>query len=575
VIDAEISLASAIQSGRGRYALLLGSGVSRAAGIPSGWEVVLDLVQQIAEIEGADTAGDPETWYRDRFGHEPRYSELLAELARSQADRAALLRRYFEPSEEERAEGLKVPTAAHRAIAELVRDGWVSVIVTTNFDRLLETALEEAGVAPTVIASADAAKGALPLVHNACTVIKVHGDYRDARIRNTPEELAAYDPVFNQLLNRVFDEYGLVVCGWSGEYDTALGDAILKCETRRFQTFWAARGKLGDRARALLEHREAQLVKVADADAFFVGLVEKVVSLAELRSGGPASAKVAVATLKRYLPDESHRIRLHDLISDEVARVEDATSTERFPVGGAVVSHEALVERLQRYESACETLVGLMATLGYWASPDQQRLLTDTLERLVRSGDEDGAGLVAWLHLRRYPALLVFYATGLGAVARGDFGTLARILGDAEVRRHGDLTPLSSRLNPWEIVDSDLLNVPGGQRYYTPIQNRLHSVLREPLREFVREEERWEEVFDRFELLFAVVCAHLENGWFPPGRFGWRRYHGGGDVFEWARNQVDRQSEHWPFVRGRPFDQDIEAFRQALDAVSQRHVGWH
>lgn len=32
----------------GTYALLLGSGVSRAAGIPTGWEVTLDLVRKAA-----------------------------------------------------------------------------------------------------------------------------------------------------------------------------------------------------------------------------------------------------------------------------------------------------------------------------------------------------------------------------------------------------------------------------------------------------------------------------------------------------------------------------------------------
>jgi hypothetical protein len=40
VIDPLISLAFAIQSNKGVYALLLGSGVSRAAQIPTGWEIV-------------------------------------------------------------------------------------------------------------------------------------------------------------------------------------------------------------------------------------------------------------------------------------------------------------------------------------------------------------------------------------------------------------------------------------------------------------------------------------------------------------------------------------------------------
>ena len=42
----------------------------------------------------------------------------------------------------------KTPTPAHRAIASLVKAGYIRVIVTTNFDRLVEQALTDAGVPP-------------------------------------------------------------------------------------------------------------------------------------------------------------------------------------------------------------------------------------------------------------------------------------------------------------------------------------------------------------------------------------------------------------------------------------------
>ena len=36
----------------GACALLLGSGLSRAAGIPTGWEITLDLVRKVAALRG-------------------------------------------------------------------------------------------------------------------------------------------------------------------------------------------------------------------------------------------------------------------------------------------------------------------------------------------------------------------------------------------------------------------------------------------------------------------------------------------------------------------------------------------
>ena len=71
--------------------------------------------------------------------------------------------------------------------------------------------------------------GALPLIHTKCCVFKVHGDYLDTRIRNSPAELQRYPQEFNQLLDRIFDEFGLIVCGWSAEWDSGLRDAILRC----------------------------------------------------------------------------------------------------------------------------------------------------------------------------------------------------------------------------------------------------------------------------------------------------------------------------------------------------------
>jgi SIR2-like domain len=70
----------------------------------------------------------------------------------------------------------------------------VRVVITTNFDRLIENALREAGVEPTVISSEDAIAGATPLVHSQCTIIKIHGDYLDARIKNTDAELEESPP---------------------------------------------------------------------------------------------------------------------------------------------------------------------------------------------------------------------------------------------------------------------------------------------------------------------------------------------------------------------------------------------
>jgi hypothetical protein len=138
MIEPTIQAAFAVQSTPGGYALLLGSGISRGAEIPTGWDVVLDLLRKVASLSGTDAGADPEAFYRDTFGSDPDYSKLLEQIARTPAERQAVLRGYFEPTVDERERGAKVPTPAHRAIARLVAAKYIKVIITTNFDRLIE-----------------------------------------------------------------------------------------------------------------------------------------------------------------------------------------------------------------------------------------------------------------------------------------------------------------------------------------------------------------------------------------------------------------------------------------------------
>lgn len=215
MVNNDMTLTFSVRNSPGVYALLLGSGVSTEAEIPSGWGVLQDLARQLADVEGEDADPDPIEWYDERYGNPPEYDELLEELARSREERQALLEDYFEPTEDEREEGVKTPSEAHECIAWLVEHDYINVIVTTNFDRLLEHALQDRGVTPKVISTAEVARGAPPLSQTDAVILKVNGDYKETNIKNTPEELEEYDPAIREKLDTVFDEYGLIASVFS------------------------------------------------------------------------------------------------------------------------------------------------------------------------------------------------------------------------------------------------------------------------------------------------------------------------------------------------------------------------
>ncbi len=282
MIDPVDSLAFSIQRNPGAYALLLGSGVSSAAGVLTGREITLVLVRELVLVSGQTATPDLERWYTEKFAEPPNYSKLVTELAGTQAERQRLLRPFFKPTPQEREEGVKRPTAAHRSIARLVRRQFIRVIITTNFDRLIEEALEDEGITPTILSSPEQVRSMMPLTHTPCCLFKIHGDYLDTRILNTPTELKTYPDEYNTLLDRIFDDFGLVVCGWSAVGDSALCNAMYRTTSRRFTTYWAIKqGELAsDEARRLIKHCDARKVKSEDADSFFLRIQKGIESLA-------------------------------------------------------------------------------------------------------------------------------------------------------------------------------------------------------------------------------------------------------------------------------------------------------
>jgi predicted ATPase len=302
MIEPTVSLALTLESNPGAYACLLGSGVSATSGIPTGWGIVVDLVERVARSLGEDPGDDPAAWYEARYGEEPNYSKLLDEVARTPTERARLLKSYFEPTEHERQQHLKEPTPAHRALASLAKRGVLRMFVTTNFDRLLERALEDENITPTVVSSADDLQGASPLTVGDITIVKVNGDYLDARIKNTPDELSAYDPAIDALLDRVLADFGLIVSGWSGQWDTALVEAFERCETPCYSTYWAGpRAPKGHGAR-IMARRKGHFIQIPGADEFFTDLSSRL-----QQAGTPEPAETSPAAespVKGNLPTQ-------------------------------------------------------------------------------------------------------------------------------------------------------------------------------------------------------------------------------------------------------------------------------
>lgn len=582
MIDPIHSLAFSIQANRGAYALLLGSGVSRAAKIPTGWEVTLDLIQKLAAIQGDTADPDPEAWYVEKFGKEPDYSDLLENLAKTPAERQQLLRTYWEPSEQEREEGGKQPTPAHRAISDLAKQGFIKIIVTTNFDRLMENALRDTGIEPTVLSSPDQVRGALPLIHVQCCVIKVHGDYLDTRIRNTPAELRTYPEEFNKLLDRIFEEFGLIVCGWSATWDDALRAAIERCPSRRFATYWAVMGKSNDKAQRLINQRKAETIIIQDADTFFQTVRQHVQSIEDFSTPHPLSIEASVTTLKRYLSEPRYHIQLSDFVDETVERIIKTTTGEAFAVQRSWPSDgKSITACLRSYDAACSILLSMAAVGGYWAKEGHYSVWQRALQRLSDVSAQNGYSVRSvWLELKRYPGTLLLYALGLGATEAEQFPFLGRVLETIINTGHGKDKSAVQILPPFRLFslnDYGIKNLEGMERSSTPLNDWLHNQLKQHVRHLIPNDEKYTLIFDKLEILIALSYVFQRQQGVPVGVGAFVvRDENRERTLQEIKNSLSEYKETSKFVKSGIFGKTVEDCSRSVDIVEKyiRSLGW-
>jgi len=505
--DRILPLAFSMYKNPGVYALLLGSGVSRSAGIPTGWEVVNDLIKQIAAALDEEVSAEPEIWFEETFGKEPRYDALLQRLGKSPLDRNAILRDYFEPTDDERKDGIKVPTPAHHAIAWLIKQGYIRVVLTTNFDRLLETALAEIGVTPNVVSTQAQLLGMKPLQHSDISIIKLHGDYLDGDFKNTADELAEYTDEMNALLDRIFDEHGLIVCGWSGEWDTALRQAIERTVQRRYSTFWVAYRHPEGMAQKLINHRGAEVIDNTSADDFFQGLQRMIQALEGANRREPLSVAVAIQLTKKLIPNPGAQIELEELLRAEVERAFEAFMSEDFikrrkeiidSGGNAQERFEAIWEL---YYEAIEIPLNMAAVIAWYGDENHSRYFVEAVARWLELPAEwDWGGTEKLGMWRLLPALSLIYVVGIASVGNAKWIHLPPLL-----RQHA--------VSPWHSnQEVGLLEVIGemveefiGTQKLNRFASLLCKMLRRVFQELIPSDRKYEYTFDAFDMLLGLL----------------------------------------------------------------------
>jgi NAD-dependent SIR2 family protein deacetylase len=236
---------------------LLGAGASASAGIPTAWDMIWEFKQQlfisqrrvspqaVADLTNPVIRAQLQA-HIDSLGNLPapgapyEYAALFEAVYPSEIDRRAYL--------DAKMAGAK-PSYGHLALATLMRASLTRLVWTTNFDPLVADACAKVfdGTGALTMVALDAPNlAAHSIAEERWPIeVKLHGDFRSRRLKNTGDELRHQDKRLRQLLVDSCRRFGLVVVGYSGRDDSIMDTLEEALEHRNAfpaGLFWLLRG---------------------------------------------------------------------------------------------------------------------------------------------------------------------------------------------------------------------------------------------------------------------------------------------------------------------------------------------
>ncbi len=119
---------------------------------------------------------------------------------------------------------------------------------------------------------------------------------------NTALELARYARPLTVTLREVLRDFGLIVTGWSGQWDIALRRLLQANSSRNYPMYWVAhQGEVCEEAQRLIDNRGAYQIDSNGANEFFVDLVSRLDRLDQL-ARQRATKKLALRHGSLYTP---------------------------------------------------------------------------------------------------------------------------------------------------------------------------------------------------------------------------------------------------------------------------------
>jgi hypothetical protein len=265
--------------------------------------------------------------------------------------------------------------------------------------------------------------------------------------------------------------------------------SVLESTPRRYPLYWDSRSSKKPDARRLLEQHGGHVVITPSADELFKDLLASVEALQKLAEP-PLTTAMAIARLKRVLPDPLRRIELQDLIHGKTDQL--LTALAQIPENAP-----DLAELDEQFDSLFEITRPLLALLIHGVRHDDgthTRLWIETLERVMDAHHSS----------QHYPAVLALRAMSIEALRTEREEFFVDLLTKSRWRNplnRFKATPAAHALHINRVINSVVNKLPrwNGGGWVFPQSHLLKEVLRDLFIEYGVTRDRYEMLCDDVE----------------------------------------------------------------------------
>jgi hypothetical protein len=326
--------------------------------------------------------------------------------------------------------------------------------------------------------------------------------------------------------------------------------------------------------------QQGHVIEADSADELFTDLAASIEALDKLAEP-PLTTAMAIARLKRCLPDPVKRIELHDLVMGGVDQVVDTIA--ELPVN--VSDLESVDERLETLLTATTPFLCLLIEgVHHDDGSVHTQLWVDVLQRLLDARVAMG-GYEVMIRLQHYPALLALRTMSIVAINRGREDLMIKLLTIPEwINPANSLasTIPADVLHLQVVLDGGWVNqLPrwGGSGWLYPQSHLVRADLEPLFNQYLTGHDRYRTLSDDVEYLTGLV-QELRRG---PGTL---RANSGEFVGERGWNYDEPQVPHseirlrarfeargaWPEIApdGKWDDAYLDSYRETL----QRYQRW-